>query len=40
MRVSVKVAPMGRTALWSAPVRTLSTARRLTGLASAKRVKT
>lgn len=39
VRVSVKVAPMGRTALWSAPVRTLSTARRLTALASAKKVK-
>lgn len=40
MRVHVKVAPMARTAPWSAPVKTLSTARPLTGLASAKRVKT
>ncbi len=39
MRVHVKVAPMARTAPWSAPVRTSSTVRPLTGLASAKRVK-
>lgn len=39
VRVNVKVAPMARTALWSAPVKTLSTAHQLTGLASARRVK-
>lgn len=37
VRICVKVAPMARTAPWSAPVKTLSTARQLTGLASAKR---
>lgn len=39
MRVHVRVAPMARTAPWSAPVTTLLTARPLMGLASAKRVK-
>lgn len=38
MRVHVKVAPMGKTVLWSVPVKTLLTAHQLTGLASAKRV--
>lgn len=37
VRVHVKVARMARTALWSAPAKTLSTARPLTGRASAKR---
>lgn len=40
VKVHVKVAPMERTAPWSAPVKTLSTARLLTGNASVKRVKT
>lgn len=37
VRVHVRVASMARTAPWSAPVKTLLTARQLTGLASAKR---
>lgn len=37
VRVYVKAAPMARTAPWSAPVKILSTARLLMGLASAKR---
>lgn len=39
VNIFVKVAPTARTAPWSAPVKTLSTARQLTGLASAKKVK-
>lgn len=37
VRVHVKVAPTARTAPWSAPVKTLLTARQLTGPASAKK---
>lgn len=38
MKIPVKVAPMARTAPWSAPVRTMWTAHRLMGLVSAKKV--
>lgn len=39
VRIHVKVAPMEKTALWSAPVTTTLTAHLLMGLVFAKRVK-
>lgn len=39
MKIHVKVAPMEKTAHWSAPVTTTLTARLLMGLVFAKRVK-
>lgn len=39
MKIHVKVAPMEKTALWSAPVTTTLTAHLLMGLVFAKRVK-